>query len=508
MQLFDLIAVLPELILTLTAILVMLTGAFQAQETGRGTRTLALLGLASASVATLIQRRYPGPAFDGILLTDPFSIFFHFLFPLIAAFVLLSSSDYLRSERMPVSEYHALLLFAAAGMGLMASANDLILIFIGLEISSLSSYILIAFRRRSSEGSESSLKYFLLGSFATAFFLYGIALLFGATGSTRITAIREIILKAQNGLSDFYPGAGALAVPQSPFGVAPSLYSPELLALAAAMLFVGLGFKVSAAPFQIWTPDVYQGAPTPITAFLSTAPKAAAFAVFLRVFYVGLEGISDQWSAVLWVSAALTMLVGNLAALWQTNLKRMLAYSSIAHAGYMLVAFTAHTPEGASAVLFYLVVYAFMNLGALFVIMHIAHQGERYLELSDYAGLGFREPFLASCLSFFLLSLIGIPLTGGFFGKFYIFRAALHADLIGLTILAVLNSAVAAYYYLRIITSMYMSEPLQQIPLDPVPPSVAVTISLCAICTFVLGVFPTPILQFARYATLFLEQVP
>ncbi|MBI4463426.1 MAG: NADH-quinone oxidoreductase subunit N [Acidobacteria bacterium] len=507
MPTWNLTAILPEAILTVVGAAVMLLGSFSPQNQDRGCRTVSLLGLVGATAAVISQRGHSGVFFDGMFLVDPFSIFFHLLFFMIAALVALSSADYLRAEKLTVGEFYALLLFGTAGMGLMASANDLILSFIGLEISSLSSYVLVGFRRGIATSSESALKYFLLGSFATAFFLYGIALLFGATGSTRLTQIHEI-LRIPPGHAAGTAGTGLLTSPSAlslPLAQSPDQFPTALLGLAAALLFVGLAFKVSAAPFQVWTPDVYQGAPTPVTAFLSTGPKAAAFAVFLRVFLVGLEQTADQWSALLWVSAALSMFVGNLAALWQSNMKRLLAYSSIAHAGYMLVAFTAHSAEGTAALLFYLVVYAFMNLGAFLVVTHLGNRGERYVEMDDYAGLGYRSPLLAACLTLFLLSLIGIPLTGGFMGKFYIFRSALRADLIGLTILGVVNSTIAAYYYLRVMVAMYMSAPERPVPLEPVSFSVGATLAICAGGTLLLGVFPQSIVRLAEHAARLLQ---
>ncbi len=508
MQTWDLIRILPELILTAAGTVVMLLGAFQKPGSRRGASTLALLGLLGAAAAVVYQRRNPGPAFGGMVEMDAFSVFFHLLFLIIAALVALASADYLAHERLDAAEYYALLLFGTAGMGLMASANELILIFIGLEISSLSSYVLVGFRRSVATSSESALKYFLLGSFATAFLLYGIALIYGATGTTRLSQIRVALESRQtsasvSGLaSEMLRGATAgQSLVNPPGGEFPT----ALIGLAIALMFVGFAFKVSAAPFQVWTPDVYQGAPTPVTAFLSTGPKAAAFAVFLRVFIGAFESSADAWFWLLWVSGVLSMFLGNLAALVQSNLKRMLAYSSIAHAGYMLVAFTAHSTDGTGAVLFYLAAYAFMNLGAFVVVTHLGGEGERQVAMDDYDGLGERSPWLAASFSVFLLSLIGIPLTAGFFGKFYIFRAALRADLIWLTVVGVLNSGIAAYYYLRVLVAMYMNPPARSATVDRVPPAVAVVLAVCAGATFVLGIFPQSVLSFATRAARWLE---
>jgi NADH-quinone oxidoreductase subunit N len=505
MSIRELITVLPEAILTLSATVVMLLAAFLRKRQEVWCAGVALVGLAAALISLFWQLPAGAASFNEMVRVDTFSVFFHALFIVTAVLVVLSSASYLKRERLPVGEFYALLLFATAGMGLMASANDLVLGFIGLEISSLSSYVLAGFRRNAAASSESALKYFLLGSFATAFLLYGIALMYGAMGTTRLTAIQAIMrgglnpITAQNLAGEALAGAAVVEPVAAQLGRS---VPAALLALSIGLIFVGLAFKISAAPFQVWTPDVYQGAPTPVTAFLSTGAKAAAFALFLRIFFVSLDSTIYPWPALLWVSAVLSMFVGNLAALWQTNLKRLLAYSSIAHAGYMLVAFAANSAEGASAVMFYLAAYTVMNLGAFVVVAHLGNHSERYVEIGDYAGLGFRSPLLAGCLSIFLLSLIGIPLTAGFLGKFYAFRAAVQADLIGLVVLGVLNSAVASYYYLRILVAMYMSTPEREIPIEPVPRPVAWVLALCAAGTIVLGVFPQPVLNFAARAAM------
>ncbi|MBI2819362.1 MAG: NADH-quinone oxidoreductase subunit N [Acidobacteria bacterium] len=503
MSLYDLIALLPEFILTITGVVLMLMGAFQTPGAGRWCSTIALAGLLGSTEALIYGRRFPGLVFGGMFSVDPFGRYFSLLFFLIAALVVLASVDYIRRERLPAGEYYALLLFATVGMVLMASGNELILIFIGLEISSLSSYVLVGFRRDVPSSSEAALKYFLLGSFATAFFLYGIALLFGVTGSTRLTQIRSVLHGGEHPITASTPAIGRLAevaVRTVQLSWREAGFPTELLGLAIALIFVGLAFKISAAPFQAWTPDVYQGAPTPVAAFLSTGPKAAAFAAFLRIFQYSLPASAEQWSLLLWASALLTMFIGNLAALWQSNLKRLLAYSSIAHAGYMLVAFTAHSSDGVAAVLFYLAAYAFMNIGAFVVVSHLSGRGERHLELDDYAGLGYRSPALAACLSIFLLSLIGIPLTGGFLGKFYVFRAALRADLIWLTVFGVLNSAIASYYYLRILVSMYMQTPESDAPVARPGAATQGVLVMCTVATFLLGIFPQPVLRLVTRA--------
>jgi NADH-quinone oxidoreductase subunit N len=398
---------------------------------------------------------------------DTFSVFFHFLITTVAAVVILSSYEYMQVQNIRAGEYYALILFGAVGMSLMSSAVELVLIFIALEISSISTYILAGFRRHAAISSESSLKYFLLGSFATAFFLYGVALMFGATGSTSIAVISDTLR------SDMIP----------------------VLAYAGiALMFVGLAFKVAAAPFHIWTPDVYEGAPAPVVGFMSTAPKAAVFAVLLRIMF---EAHAPGRLALIWVTAALSMTVGNISALVQNNVKRLLAYSSIAHAGYLLVAFAALPENGIPAAMFYTAAYAAMNVGAFAVVSHVAGAGERHVALEDYAGLGRRAPLLAATLTIFLLSLIGIPITGGFFAKFYVFSAALQANLVWLTIIGVLNSAVGAYYYLRIIVMMYMREPREETPVAPISLGLGSALAISLAATIYLGVLPGRVLEYA-----------
>ncbi len=361
----------------------------------------------------------------------------------------------------------------------MVSANSLIMIFIGLEISSISTYILCGYLRDDRRANESALKYFLLGSFATAFFLYGVAIIFGATGSTNLLEIRRVL-------------------------TSPNQPPTAMVGIAMALMFVGLAFKVSGAPFQIWAPDVYQGAPTPVTAFMSAAPKAAAFAIFLRIFMTAFESQSSIWEPMVWVSALLSMTIGNFAALMQNNVKRMMAYSSIAHAGYVLVALSARSEIGTASAMFYLAAYACMNIGVFAVVVHLSGKGERHVSLDDFSGLAARQPLTAGLLTILLLSLIGVPLTGGFFGKFYIFKAALQSNLIWLTILGLLNSAVAAYYYLRLIVLMYMREPGEVTgAIEPLPLTLHAALILPVIGTLLLGIFPGALIQFANQSAGF-----
>ncbi|MBV8206360.1 MAG: NADH-quinone oxidoreductase subunit N [Acidobacteria bacterium] len=463
----DYLRILPELIFTAFGILIMVLEPALPEYGSRKTSGLiAFAGCCAALAASFLQGGWQGEAFFGMVRVDAFSIFFHALIAIIAGLVVLASLDYLDAQQIHAGEYYALILFGSAGMALMSSAVELVLIFIALEISSISTYVLAGFRRRVAISAEASIKYFLLGSFATAFFLYGVALVFGSTGTTYTDAIAAAM-----------PGNGE-----------------PLIYVAVALMFVGIGFKVAAAPFHIWTPDVYQGSPAPVVALMSTGPKAAAFAVLLRVLFgAGLPG----WFWVAWILAALSMTIGNLAALVQTNVKRLLAYSSIAHAGYLLVAFCAAS-SGIGAAIFYTAAYAAMNVGAFAIVSHFGSVGERYVTVEDYAGLGRKQPLLAACFTLLLLSLIGIPVTGGFFAKFYVFSAALNANLLGLTLIGVINSAIAAYYYLRIIVVMYMrDDDRAHSPAAPVPLSLAVALVISIGLTIYLGVQPNAVLNAA-----------
>jgi NADH-quinone oxidoreductase subunit N len=472
-QTIDYIRILPELVLTAFGIVVMMADPLLKPGASRkGLGLISLAGAIAAIAATFCQiawsardAQFAQPGWFGMVRVDSFAIFFHLLIPAISAVCILLSLEYLDTQNIRSGEYYALILFGTVGMVLMSSAVELVLIFIALEISSISTYILAGYRRRNAGSAESAIKYFLLGSFATAFFLYGVALMFGQTGSTSILTIGK-----------------ALAVP-----------NPGLLAIAAtALMIIGLGFKVAAAPFHVWTPDVYEGAPAPIVALMSTGPKAAAFAVLLRVLFAT---ESAQWFVLIWICAALSMTLGNFGALMQNNVKRMLAYSSIAHAGYLLVAFAASNEIGRSAAIFYTAAYAAMNVGAFAVVSHFAAGGERYISIDDYSGLGRRSPLLAFTLTIFMLSLIGIPTTAGFLAKYYVFSAALSTSahptaLVWLTVIGLVNSAVASFYYLRLIVVMYMREPL--VAEAPAPASIGTRLALvlAALATIYLGVIP------------------
>ena len=465
----DYVRILPEIILSIFGMIVMVLEPLVDEEKNQKViGIVALFGALAGLGATWFMAQSPGLAFWNMVQVDGFSVFFHVLVIAIAAIVILSSYEYMTVQRIRAGEYYALILFGTVGMALMSSAVELVLIFIALEISSISSYVLAGFRKHYAASAESSLKYFLLGSFATAFFLYGVALMFGATGSTNIDQISRALR------------AGPI---------------PLLAFVAVAFMFVALGFKVAAAPFHIWTPDVYEGAPGPVVGFMSTAPKAAAFAVLLRIVFV-IDVHAMLW--VIWIAAAFSMTLGNVGALVQNNVKRLLAYSSIAHAGYLLIAFAAEPSLGTSAAMFYTASYAAMNLGAFAVVSHFANAGERYVTLEDYEGLGRSSPMLAAMLTVFLLSLIGIPMTGGFFAKFYVFSAAVKANLIWLTVIGVLNSGIGAYYYLRILVMMYMRESRKEVPVDQPTLALRIAIAVCLLATIYLGIFPNWTLRYTQ----------
>ena len=484
-QMLNLYRVGPEMFLCVFGIVIMFLEPFIGAARKRALGWLAVVGgvVALHSIVPMLHVAYDvSPSgYSNVILADGFSVFMHAVVIIAAILVILGSMDYLDREGLQHGEFYALVLFAAAGMGILASANELVTAFIGLEMSSISTYILAGFRRRAPKSNEASIKYFVLGSFATAFFLYGIAMVYGATGTTRI----DLIQRAFDVNPITFSSASALPI------------------VGLGLIFVGLGFKVVAAPFQIYAPDVYEGAPSPVTALLASAPKVATFALMLRIFYTAFSSATTVWFWVIWVSAILTMLVGNLGALVQTNVKRMLAYSSIAHAGYILVAFVAGTQAAVAAILFYLAAYSLMKIGAFLVVTHLGQQDEKRLDIKDYAGLGSKQPILAACFSLFLLSLLGLPATGGFLGKFFAFQSALDLKdprVVWLVVIAALNSVLGAYYYLRVIISMYFWDPAQDYVAARVAPSLSVALFIAAAGTLYLGLLPSRVLDLARAA--------
>jgi NADH-quinone oxidoreductase subunit N len=473
-QITNIERIAPEIALCSFGVLIMMADSLLSAKRKRSLAWLGFIGTLVALGCVEIAGSDPGSAYSDLIRVDAFSVFVHVIVIGAAALVILGSIQYLEHEGIQRGEYYALVLFATAGTGILAGASELVTAFVGLEMSSISSYVLAGFRKRAAQSNEASLKYFILGSFATAFFLYGIAMTYGATGTTRIELVRTTL----QGLA----------------------HPPALAILGLGLIFVGLGFKVVAAPFQIYAPDVYEGAPTPVTALLASGPKAAAFALMLRIFYVSFGSANGIWFWAVWVSAVLTMCIGNFAALVQTNVKRMLAYSSIAHAGYILVAFAASTAVGVAAVLFYLAAYALMKVGAFLVLAHLGQTGEKRLEIQDYAGLGNKQPVLAACFSLFLLSLLGLPATGGFLGKVFAFQAALDSRIVWLVVIAAVNSIVGAYYYLRVIVAMYFWEPSKEYTPTRVAPALTVALVIAAVGTLYLGVLPARVLALAKTA--------
>ncbi len=473
----DYLRFLPEILLSIAGIAIMMLEVLTSERQKNSLGVLSLIGIVAAFIANFFAYADRGPAFHNMIVIDGYGTFFRALVLVVGFLCILPSFSYLQREKANTGEYYALILFSLVGQCVLVTADDLIMVFIGLEISSIATYILAGFLRDDRRNNESALKYFLLGSFATGFLLYGIAWVYGITGSTNLEEVHRV-------LAD------------------PTLRPPVVLAgLAAALLFVGFAFKVSVAPFQVWAPDVYQGAAAPVSAFMSTGPKAAAFAVFFRVFMTSFGPMSERWLPLVWGCALLSMVVGNFAALTQTNVKRMLGYSSIAHAGYILIALTADSQIGMAAAMFYLASYALMTIGAFVVVSHVASRHERYVRIDDLAGLSRREPVTAALLAIFVFSLIGVPLTGGFFAKFYIFQAALDSHLVWLTILGLINSAIAAFYYLRIIVAAYMRDPgVATAELNPISMGTNVAIWASALGVLFLGIFPSALLSFASFS--------
>ncbi|MET0645750.1 MAG: NADH-quinone oxidoreductase subunit N [Pyrinomonadaceae bacterium] len=501
---------LPELILVVAGVAVMLVDAFTRRLGQRWiTGAISLAGLAGSTAATIwlwgaADGSVPASAWDGMIVLDPLRLSFTLVFIVVTALTVLVSMIWVEWEGLPAGEFHTLLLFATVGMMLMAAGNDLVMLFLGLEILSIATYVMAGFRRTDVRSNESSLKYFILGSFSSAFLLFGIALVYGATAK----AIPGGVMAGTTNL-------GVIAE-----RINDSLYPPLLFA-GAAMLLIGFSFKVALAPFHVWTPDVYEGAPTPVTAFMAAGPKAAGFAAFMRVFLFAFPLVAaasqsrgtgvqlhSAWLDALWLLAILTMTVGNVVALVQTNVKRMLAYSSIAHAGYALVGFVAagaapdpaRRDDAVAAVVFYLLVYAVMNLGAFAVVTLMARSGDRRTDVEDYRGIGFQSPALSLTLSLFLLSLLGVPLTGGFMGKVVVFSEALSQGYRWLVIIGVLHTAISVYYYLRLVVVMFFRERTTQWHSPRIPASVALVLVLTVGGVLYLGLFPGRVISAFRAA--------
>ena len=481
----DIFRILPELILTLTGVAVMLTdAALNPKWPRRPLGWMAALGTTLALWASLGQLALPmGTGFSGTIETSAFTVFFHVLICGIVLVALLLSLDTLPEKSHHQGEFYALIVFGAVGMCLLTGAVELLLVFIALEISSIATYILAGYRKETPRGPEAAIKYFLLGSFATAFLLYGVALIFGATGTTQIYEIARLAPTAQN---------------------------QSFILAGMGLMLVGILFKVSAVPFHVWTPDVYEGSPTPVVALMSTAPKAAAFALLLRVVYEMLPALRPVWSPLLWVVAVLSMTVGNLAALRQTNVKRMLAYSSIAHAGYLLAAFAGLDATGIAAASFYIAAYAAMNVGIFAVITLASGYDEKLPLIEDFRGLIYRSPLLGSLLIFFLASLVGIPFTGGFFGKLISFSTAIGGGAIWLVIIGLLNSGLAAAYYLRLalVAAQKPKDDQATTPEPRVGIAVGAALLFAVAATLVLGILPNGVQRAAEAGAHTLQAPP
>ena len=463
---------MPELVIALTLLIVLVFDLFDSiSKAVLGWVTIVGAGIALWVSIQMHQAGTVGTQFNDMFKVDNFSLFFNIVFLVSTILVALISMSYLGKDDRKQGPYYLLILLATLGMMLMAAGNELIIVFLGLELMSLSLYVLAGYFRDNPASSEAGMKYLLLGAFASAFFLYGIALIYGGAGTTNIPAIAEAITAANK--------------------------SPLLLA-GMFLLIVGFGFKVAIVPFHQWAPDVYEGAPTTIAAFISAGPKAAGFAAFLRIFMEALPSLQVEWSGAVIVLAMLTMTVGNVVAIAQTNIKRMLAYSSIAHAGYVLIGLAAANNDGISSAMLYLLVYCVMNIGAFGAVILAKTDDGESLMISDYAGLGLRKPLLAMFMTIMLLSLAGFPPTAGFVGKFYIFKSAVQAGHIWLVIVGAINTAISAFYYLRVVVTMYMREPEEELSFASYPGTLIVGLVLAAIGVLLIGILPSLMLNPAQ----------
>lgn len=466
-------ALYPLIVAVAGALLILLLEVFLKRENKDYLAFISILALLASGLNFIRFWNKGLSYFDGNLILDNFALFLSLILILSTVFIVLISMKYLQLQDTNFGEYYALLLFALSGMLIMVSTRDFIVIFLGLEVLSMSSYALAGLKQDDQKSSEAAVKYFLLGSFASAFLVFGIALLYGATHSTNI-----------NTIASFFQSNTPMSL---------------MALIGMGLVIIGFGFKIAVVPFHMWTPDVYQGSPTPITAFFSVGPKVVGFAVLIRLFYPYWKEALDSQAVftLLWVISVLTMVVGNLIALRQTNIKRILAYSSIAHAGYLLVAILAQDNSG---LVFYITVYLFMNIGAFAAVIALAKKGTEYLELDDYAGIGFRYPWIGATLSVFLLSLAGFPPTGGFLAKFYIFSSAVKQGLVPLVIIGVLASLISVFYYLRIIIYMYMREATRDVIIDAYNPALFLVLFLCLYGVLQMGIFPGNILLFIKQA--------
>ena len=468
----DFYYILPEIILTAGALLLLIVDVLlPKRDTAVFGVTMATLLATAAAVLSFAGVNTTASA--GLLAIDGFATFFKVVFLLSAVMTVLMSASYLRVEGVRAGEYYFLILCATLGMMFMASGIDLITLFIGLETMAVSFYILVGYVKPSQRSNEAAVKYFLLGAFSLGVLLYGMSLLYGVTGTTSLSGIADALAGSERTL---------------------------VLSLALVLVVAGMGFKIAAVPFHMWAPDVYEGAPTPVTAFLSVGSKAASFAMLLRIFIEGLPGLVADWQMLFWILAAVTMTVGNIAAITQSNTKRMLAYSSIAHAGYVLIGVVAGTERGIAATMIYLWVYLFMQLGAFAVISMLRRQDVVGDELKDLSGLYVRKPFAAIAMLIFMLSLGGIPPTAGFMGKVWVFGAAIEAGFVWLAVIGVVNSAISIYYYYRVIVFMWLKEETLGSDIE-IGPAMATALGIAVVGSVLFGIYPEMLFDSAQIAT-------
>jgi NADH-quinone oxidoreductase subunit N len=469
LQLPDLGPVMPELFMTVLALVLLLADLFLKKK-----EALAALGIVGVGVVAFTLISSSGSTFGGMFISDGYSSFFKAIFFVNIILSVLISIKYISVERVNFGEYYSLITLSTLGMMIMASAGDLIVLYLGLELMALSTYVLAGFIRHDIKSNEAALKYFLLGAFSSAFLLYGISLIYGLTGTTDIKAIASYISEK-------------------------GLVGNPALTLSMILFAVAFGYKIAAVPFHMWAPDAYEGAPTSITAFMSVGPKAAGFAVLGRVFMIAFAAIKIEWVSVLIPLSILSMAVGNVVALAQTNIKRMLAYSSIAHAGYALIGIIAANTDGLASTMNYLMIYAFMNIGAFAVVIMLRTEGFKGDSITDYEGLAKTHPLLAALMLIFMFSLTGIPPTAGFIGKLYVFMSAINAGYTWLVLVAVVFSVISAYFYLRIIMYMYMRDPKIEVATSK-SGTLGVALGITAVMVLAIGVYPKCLVALAKAA--------
>ena len=467
----DLISLAPVLVLAVFGMMVLITDLFIGKDKSILV-FMSLTGLLMAAISSLAKFNLPVHSFNGAYVVDHLSVFFTFIFCISSAMAILLSVDFNKREEIKVGEYYSLILFCTLGMVVLASSTDMIMIFLGIEIISISLYILAGVRRKNIKSNEAALKYFLLGAFATGFLLYGMALIYGSTGSTKLAIISKVISEGQ-------------------------IISEPLMIMGVVLLIIGFSFKVAAVPFHMWAPDVYQGAPTPVTAFMAVGPKAASLAAFYRIMTEAMPGLSYSWQILLCIVSVLSMFIGNLGAIMQTNIKRLIAFSSVSHVGYLLIAIIAKNSLSSSSLMFYMLTYAFMIFGVFGIVVLLGRKGDENLEIENYSGLAYKHPIIALTMTIFLLSLGGLPPLAGFVAKFYIFSAALNEGYLILVIIAVLNSAISFYYYLKVIVFMYMKEPIKPLNVT-LSPMTLLVIAISVFGTIQLGIYPDPIISLAQ----------